>query len=124
MALWVPGGFKRFGHLSLLTRFQKSKIGWPQQPLTEKELKFRAILKETFQCETPCTYAIYFCFVYKIQGSILLCIREMSLTFREKLSKHPTVPTPYNSLHSMQVFIHAQKVSERKNLLHAVKENK
>jgi hypothetical protein len=33
--------FLRLKNLSFINKFSKSDIGWPQQPLTEKELKFK-----------------------------------------------------------------------------------
>ena len=41
----VASGFLRFSHLS----FQKSNIGWPQQPSTEKVLKFNMIFCDSTQ---------------------------------------------------------------------------
>jgi hypothetical protein len=36
----MPSGFKRFGNLSFIIQLKKNNIGWPQQPLTERVLKF------------------------------------------------------------------------------------
>ena len=43
----VSSGFRRFGHLSFINQFQKKKIRWPQQPQTEKLLKFNMIFHDS-----------------------------------------------------------------------------
>ena len=43
----VPSGFMRFGLLSLSFCFQNINIGWPQQPPTEKVLKFNIIFHDS-----------------------------------------------------------------------------
>ena len=45
----VPGGFRRSGDLCFINQFKKKYIGWPQQPPTEKVLKFNKIFHDHTQ---------------------------------------------------------------------------
>ena len=43
----MPSGFKRFEFCVSSTSFLKSNIGWPQQALTERVLKFSMIFPDS-----------------------------------------------------------------------------
>ena len=45
----VPGGFRRIALFVSSTSFEKNDIGWPQQPLTAKVLKFNMIFHDPTQ---------------------------------------------------------------------------
>ena len=42
----VPSGIRTFGLLCFINQFSKNDISWPQQPLTEKVLKFNMIFHD------------------------------------------------------------------------------
>ena len=47
--IWWLVGSRSFAIEVLSTSFQKSSIGWPQQPPTEKVLKFNVIFRDSAQ---------------------------------------------------------------------------